>query len=137
MLGVGVGHEGLLLEEEILVSAKEMGEGSPWFRLGGVGFSFEWVRRKVRMFLRARESWLVFHVGDLLSSMFTQEKRQHTGDIGQEGGSKSLYPTAEQGESGPQRPMNHAFQSGKVPLSAERMRERRRLLPTKEAHYSK
>lgn len=62
MLGFGVGHEGLLLEEELLVSAKEMGEGWSWFRLGGVGF--EWVRTKVRMFLRARESWLVFHVGD-------------------------------------------------------------------------
>lgn len=61
-MGFGVGHEGLLLEEELLVSAKEVVEGWSWFRLGGVGF--EWVRTKVRMFLRARESWLVFHVGD-------------------------------------------------------------------------
>lgn len=106
MLGFGVGHAGLLLEEELLVSAKEMGEGWSWFRLGGVGF--EWVRTKVRMFLRARESWLVFHVGDPLSSMSTQEKRQHTGDVGQEGVSESLCPTAG-GESGPQRRVNHAF----------------------------
>lgn len=137
MLGFGVGHEGLLLEEEILVPAEEMGEGSSWFRLGGVGFSFEWVRTKVSVFLRARGSWLVFPVGDPLSSMSTQEKRQCTGDVGLEGGSKSLCPTAERGESGPPRPVNHAFQSGKVPLGAERMRERRRFLPTKEAHYSK
>lgn len=131
--GLELGMGGLLLEKEILVPAEEMGEESSWFRLGGVGFSFEWVRTKVRVFLRARGSWLVFHVGDPLSSMSTQNMRQRSGDVGQEGGSKSLCPTAE----GPRRPVNHAFQSGKVPLGTERMRERRRLLPTKEAHYSK
>lgn len=89
------------------------------------------------MFLRAWGSRLVLHVGGLLSSMPKEEKSQSTGDVGPESGSKSLRPTAERGEAGPRRPVNRAFQSGKVPLGAERTRERRRLLPTKEAHYSK
>lgn len=88
--------------------------------------------------LGARGPWLVLHISGLLRSMSTQEKSLHVLEMWNKRVVQShCAPTAERGGTGPGRSVNHAFQSRKVALSVERLRERSRLLPTKEAHYFK
>lgn len=88
--------------------------------------------------LGVRGPWLVLHISGLLRSMSTKEKSLHMLEIWNKSVVQShCAPAAERGGTGPGRSVNHAFQSRKVALSVERLRERRRLLPTKEAHYFK